>query len=192
MLTSDCRSQQPQVPQRCQQVGLRRERRTLEFVYKIYEDTLLNATNSCTTMICPLASCFLRRHALFATLAVLLASGPCSAIAQSPQVNVGGTTITGVSQAYQAGIDIDFFGGMTYRGDSLIVHALRYHLLCSGIPYAQPPVGKLRFAPPVLLDEPATDALDATHFGPPCVQLNVPFAFLHYQDEETLTFRPSR
>lgn len=42
-----------------------------------------------------------------------------------------------------------------------------------GIPYATPPVGELRFAPP----EPAADwdgVLDATEFGPACTQLPSP------------------
>ncbi|TFK83623.1 extracellular triacylglycerol lipase precursor [Polyporus arcularius HHB13444] len=72
-------------------------------------------------------------------------------------------TITGASQQ-----GIDFFGG---------------------IPYAQPPIGNLRFAPPVLLDTPATKSLDATQFGAPCVQLNVSGV-----SEDCLTlnvFRPS-
>ncbi|KAI0713037.1 extracellular triacylglycerol lipase precursor [Cerioporus squamosus] len=112
----------------------------------------------------------LRRHAsrAFVVAAILCAYGPWSVLAQSPQVKVGGTTITGVLQSFQGVPGIDFFGG---------------------IPFAQPPVGKLRFAPPVLLDTPGTNTLDATQFGAPCVQLNVSGV-----SEDCLTlnvFRPS-
>ncbi|RDX40976.1 extracellular triacylglycerol lipase precursor [Lentinus brumalis] len=112
----------------------------------------------------------LRRRAwqAFTAAAFLFASGPWSVLAQSPQVKVGGTTITGSSHTFVGTQGIDFFGG---------------------IPYAQPPVGNLRFAPPVLLDTPATKALDATQFGAPCVQLNVSGV-----SEDCLTlnvFRPS-
>ena len=41
------------------------------------------------------------------------------------------------------------------------------------IPFAEPPVGALRFAPPVLMDNISTSALDATQFGPACPQMNV-------------------
>lgn len=40
-----------------------------------------------------------------------------------------------------------------------------------GIPYAEPPVGTARFRPPVT-KEPETDVIDATKFGPSCIQLD--------------------
>ena len=49
----------------------------------------------------------------------------------------------------------------------------RLNHLRPGIPFAQPPVGNLRFAPPVLQDALNVETLDATHFGAPCVQFNV-------------------
>ncbi|RDX48969.1 extracellular triacylglycerol lipase precursor [Lentinus brumalis] len=112
----------------------------------------------------------LRGHAIFliTVAATLLAVGPSWALAQSPQANIGGTTVTGVSQTFSGALGIDFFGG---------------------IPFAQPPVGNLRFAPPILLDTPTTKAVDATQFGAPCVQFNVPGV-----SEDCLTlniFRPS-
>ncbi|RDX48924.1 extracellular triacylglycerol lipase precursor [Lentinus brumalis] len=105
---------------------------------------------------------------VFTVAATLLAACPLSVLAQFPQVNVGETTVTGVSQTFLGALGIDFFGG---------------------IPFAQPPVGNLRFAPPVLLDTPATEILNATQFGAPCVQFNVAGV-----SEDCLTlniFRPS-
>ena len=44
-----------------------------------------------------------------------------------------------------------------------------------GIPYAAPPIGKLRFAPPVELEPwKSRGVLDATHFGPDCLQVPDP------------------
>jgi hypothetical protein len=40
-----------------------------------------------------------------------------------------------------------------------------------GIPYAQPPVGSLRFSPPEAATPWAPSRLDASHFGPDCYQL---------------------
>ncbi|RPD53636.1 extracellular triacylglycerol lipase precursor [Lentinus tigrinus ALCF2SS1-7] len=103
-----------------------------------------------------------------AAAAILFALGPLSVLAQPPQVKVGGATITGVSQTFLGALGIDFFGG---------------------IPFAQPPVGNLRFAPPVLMDGFGVDTLDATKFGAPCVQFNVAGV-----SEDCLTlnvFRPS-
>lgn len=52
-----------------------------------------------------------------------------------------------------------------------IVHGLRQHSVCrfSSVPYAQPPLGPLRFAPPVVARE--FGLLDATHEMPVCPQL---------------------
>ncbi|CAG2182327.1 unnamed protein product, partial [Oppiella nova] len=39
-----------------------------------------------------------------------------------------------------------------------------------GIPYAQPPVGALRFAKPVPITKPSKDIIDATKYGNSCMQ----------------------
>ncbi|KAL5532554.1 hypothetical protein ACEPAF_4328 [Sanghuangporus sanghuang] len=39
-----------------------------------------------------------------------------------------------------------------------------------GIPFAEPPIGSLRFAPPKLKLDPAVDTLNATQYGPACAQ----------------------
>ena len=48
-------------------------------------------------------------------------------------------------------------------------------MLCSdaGIPFAEPPLGDLRFAPPVELDSLGVPTFNATAFGAPCVQFDV-------------------
>ncbi|KAL0261343.1 hypothetical protein SLS55_002773 [Diplodia seriata] len=40
-----------------------------------------------------------------------------------------------------------------------------------GVPYAEPPVGSARFRPPVT-KKPEPDVVDATKFGPSCIQLD--------------------
>ena len=50
-----------------------------------------------------------------------------------------------------------------------------------GIPYAQPPVGALRWAPPQPLT-PWSEPLTATAFGPACIQRNRPSTSIYYSD----------
>ncbi|KAI0754455.1 extracellular triacylglycerol lipase precursor [Daedaleopsis nitida] len=75
-----------------------------------------------------------------------------TAATQLPQVNLGSTTLVGKSQKSTLGVDVDFFGG---------------------IPYAEPPLGDLRFAPPVLKDTLPAGSFDAASYGPPCIQYSV-------------------
>ncbi|TBU28362.1 extracellular triacylglycerol lipase precursor [Dichomitus squalens] len=72
--------------------------------------------------------------------------------AASPAVKVNGTNIVGSSQAVGGLIGVDFFGG---------------------IPFAKPPLGDLRFAPPVEIDSLGVPTFNATEFGAPCVQFNL-------------------
>ncbi|KAI1795283.1 extracellular triacylglycerol lipase precursor [Ganoderma leucocontextum] len=99
---------------------------------------------------------------LFLSLAPWLVQGA------PPTVHVNGTSIIGTSQTFADVITVDFFGG---------------------IPFAEPPLGDLRFAPPVEIDTLGVPTFDATAFGAPCVQFDVDGV-----SEDCLTvnvFRPS-
>ncbi|EJD02497.1 esterase 1 [Fomitiporia mediterranea MF3/22] len=63
-----------------------------------------------------------------------------------PEVKVGNTIISGLSLP---NFEQDFFGG---------------------IPFAEPPTGDLRFAPPVVKLDPGVPSLNATQFGVACAQ----------------------
>ncbi|KAL5495839.1 hypothetical protein ACEPAI_1303 [Sanghuangporus weigelae] len=71
--------------------------------------------------------------------------------AGQPQVRLGETTVNGLSIPT---FGQDFFGG---------------------IPFAEPPIGALRFAPPVLRLDPGIEALNATQFGAACPQTGALF-----------------
>lgn len=43
--------------------------------------------------------------------------------------------------------------------------------LFQGIPYAEPPIGSARFRPPIT-KKPTSDIINATYYGPSCIQLN--------------------
>jgi acetylcholinesterase len=62
----------------------------------------------------------------------------------NPQVTIGATIITGITEYNQ-----DFFGG---------------------IPFADPPTGSNRFKPPVLLSSLPAGSFDATQYGSECLQ----------------------
>nr|VWO94947.1 Carboxylic ester hydrolase (EC [Ganoderma boninense] len=105
---------------------------------------------------------------LWGWTALLIALAPWLAHAAPPTVDVNGTSIVGTSQTFVDVIDVEFFGG---------------------IPFAEPPLGNLRFAPPVELDSLGVPTFNASAFGAPCVQFNVDGV-----SEDCLTvniFRPS-
>ncbi|PIL26418.1 hypothetical protein GSI_12175 [Ganoderma sinense ZZ0214-1] len=101
-------------------------------------------------------------------LALILFLGPWSSHATSPSVELNGTTVTGTAHKFTDNLTVEFYGG---------------------IPFAKPPVGELRFAPPVEINGIGVSAFDATKFGAPCVQSGVEGV-----SEDCLTlniFRPS-
>ncbi|KAM5539639.1 hypothetical protein V8D89_006748 [Ganoderma adspersum] len=110
----------------------------------------------------PLATRLIQWTTLFLSLAQRTAYGT------GPTVEVNGTSIIGTSQTLADNVTVEFFGG---------------------IPFAEPPLGDLRFAPPVAMDSLGVPTFNATMFGAPCVQPDVDGV-----SEDCLTlniFRPS-
>lgn len=86
------------------------------------------------------------------------------AVFATPEVHIGHTTLLGKV----TGLGQDFFGG---------------------IPFAEPPIGQLRLAPPVCMKELPSGKFDASKYGAACLQPNISNV-----SEDCLTinvFRPS-
>ncbi|KAJ7700483.1 esterase 1 [Mycena rosella] len=84
----------------------------------------------------------------------------------SPTIQLGRTTLVGLDITL---LQLDFFGG---------------------IPFAEPPLGNLRLQPPVPKALPDPGTLDASSFGPACLQTDLPLSAM---SEDCLTinvFRP--
>ena len=112
--------------------------------------------------------------------ALLSTHGPTVINAQlSTQVVLGNTTITGIATNL-GNIGIEFFGGKAYLFNLPVAWGI--DLICDsipGIPFAEPPLGALRFYPPVLVGSIPWSTFDATQFGAPCAQLNVSGGLVH-------------
>ncbi|KAI0746063.1 esterase 1 [Earliella scabrosa] len=123
---------------------------------------------------------FTPRVAVLVTL--LLAQLPCLLAAPSrtvtsvtpsasivgPKVTLGNTWVIGKKYKFAGLVDEEFYGG---------------------IPYAEPPVGDLRFAPPVPKNSLDSWMFDATQWGPACPQLGI----ANYSEDclKLNIFRPS-
>ncbi|KAF5325202.1 hypothetical protein D9619_009955 [Psilocybe cf. subviscida] len=81
---------------------------------------------------------------MFLSVALLL--GALSCVHAAPQINLGKTTLTGLDIT---GLGLEFFGG---------------------IPFAEPPLGKLRLKPTVLKTRLDVKTFDASSFGKGCLQ----------------------
>jgi carboxylesterase type B len=95
----------------------------------------------------------------------LLARFVSGANAAAPTIQLGKTTLTG--RAIPT-LDQEFFGA---------------------IPYAEPPLGNLRFSPPVLKATPDSTTLDASEFGLACLQTDLPLTAM---SEDCLTINVLR
>ncbi|KAF8879349.1 carboxyesterase [Mucidula mucida] len=98
----------------------------------------------------------------FLALTVTLLSSPTHALTQPP---VSRATLT---SSFGPVVDL---GYAAFAGNDTLDGVIFY----GGIPYIQPPVGDLRFAPPQAIDEtPRTlwpsDVIDARNWGPICIQ----------------------
>nr|GAT48217.1 predicted protein [Mycena chlorophos] len=90
-----------------------------------------------------------------------------AAAAYGASVKIGHTTVIGLDIPT---LEQEFFGG---------------------IPYAVPPLGELRFRPPVLKTTLDGATFNATAFGPSCLQANVDPAFLSEDCLFVNIFRPA-
>ena len=102
-----------------------------------------------------------------------LCLAPLSALATAPTVKINATSIVGTSQLSATNVTVEFFGGQ-YTDEP--TDSMAWALTCwraAGIPFAEPPLGELRFAPSVATDTFATSTVNATAFGASCVQLGV-------------------
>lgn len=94
----------------------------------------------------------------------LLVIPALTAAASSPEVRLHRTKVTG---AYDATLNIDFFGGAFHP---LFLLSILPTTLAA-IPFAQPPIGPQRLRPPIPRFQLDGSTFNATSFGPPCVQV---------------------
>ena len=106
----------------------------------------------------------------------------------SPRVQLRGTSIIG--KHFQE-LNQDFFGGTSFHHFALVYYPL---ILCliydslSGIPFADPPVASLRFAPPQLKRSlTPLRSFDARSYGPSCLQPESSFYYPPYSPSEPKT-----
>ncbi len=110
---------------------------------------------------------------------LLLCLAPWSALGAAPGVDINGTSIVGTLQSSASNVTVEFFGGQyRYARAGFVARELTDFCTCAGIPFAEPPLGELRFAPPVA-NTFVTPTVNATAFGAACVQLSVWHRYTH-------------
>ncbi len=108
---------------------------------------------------------------LFAPSLLLAALGGCSDDSVPPVVDAGDASVDGGVDAGDAGLATDLSVPLVVTTSGPIEGSIEDGVArFVGIPYAAPPVGDRRWAPPVP-PEPWTDVLAATDYGPSCPQL---------------------
>ncbi|KAG2008151.1 hypothetical protein CC2G_013612 [Coprinopsis cinerea AmutBmut pab1-1] len=98
-----------------------------------------------------------------------------TAVAATPKVKIGRTTVVGRENA-AAGVD--FFGGKRSRNLDLQTRFFADKWNRPSIPFAEPPVGSLRFRSPILKTRCTETTLEASSYGKACLQppLVIPLA----------------
>jgi acetylcholinesterase len=98
---------------------------------------------------------------MFFPVAFLL--GALSCVHAAPQIKLGKTTLTGLDIT---GLGLEFFGGIV----CLLLCFTNVAQVYVGIPFAEPPLGKLRLKPTVLKTRLDVETFDASSFGKGCLQ----------------------